>query len=51
MRKIYLSKEQAIARLRKFIYYKMKKRELSHEEARHVDDNKAMLADKELAHV
>jgi hypothetical protein len=46
MRKIYLSKEQALARLRKFIYYKMKKRELSHEEARHVEGNKAVLAER-----
>lgn len=36
-----LSKDQAISRLRKFIYYKMHKNEMTYEEARHIDGNKA----------
>jgi hypothetical protein len=42
-----LSKTQAIARLRKFIYYKMHKNEMTYEEARNVEGNKAVVVAKE----
>lgn len=42
-----LNREEALNRLRKFIYYKLHKAEMTHEEARHIDGNKAAVRAQE----
>jgi hypothetical protein len=43
-----VTKEQAINRVRKFVYYKLHKAEMTLEEARHIDGNKAVTRTQQL---
>lgn len=45
-----LTKPQALARLRKYIYYKLHKAEMTLEEARHIDGNKAVVRSSQECH-